>query len=235
MNKNILVRLVSVLLIVGVLLVSFGCKDDEEGQTTTAAAETSATGEIAVPPTENGTFKVDVTVYPEKIDGTTASGATTKVTEKTGDLYYIRVQDSLDKASENMKNYLTTNYEKLGIDKAKAESMVKSGTTWSHVSIFVYVLNSNSKDAAMRFVEAKQTESLIIDTELDSEYGIPAGRGTHIALDAYMDTSKYEVEEEFVKVLQSMDIKVSYTLMDVSSDSVDDWSKVTTAYMTVDF
>ena len=87
----------------------------------------------------------------------------------------------------------------------------------------------------MRIVVAKQTESLIIDTELDSEYGITAGRGTHIALDAYMDTSKYEVEEEIVKVLQSMDIKVSYTLMDVSSDSVDDWSKVTTAYMPVDF
>ncbi len=235
MNKNILVRLVSVLLIAGVLLVSFGCKDDEEGQTTTAAAETSATGELAVPSTENGTFKVDVTVYPEKIDGTTASGATTNVTEKTGDLYYIRVQKSLDEANENMKRRLTENAEALGIDKAKAAEMVKSGTTWSHVSIFVYVLNSNSKDAAMRFVESKQTESLIIDTELDTEYGIPAGRGNHIALDAYMDTSKYETEEEIIKVLQGMDIKIAYTLMDDSSDSVDDWSKVTTTHMPVKF
>lgn len=234
MNKNIFIRLVSVLLIAGVLLASFGCKKgDDEPDTTTES--TNSTGELALPSAENGTFKVDVTVYPEKIDGTTESGATTKVTEKTGDLYYIKVQKTLDTANENMKRHITENSEKLGIDKAKAEEMVKSGTTWSHVSIFVYVLNSNSKDAAMRFVESKQTESLIIDTELDSEYGIPAGRGNYIALDAYMDTSKYEIEEEIIKVLQGMDIKIVYTLMDNSSDSVDDWSKVTTVHMPVKF
>ena len=62
-----------------------------------------------------------------------------------------------------------------------------------------------------------------------------AGRGNHIALDAYIDTSKYETEEDIIEVLKTMDIKIVYTLMDDSSDSVDDWSKVTTAYMPVGF
>ncbi len=234
MNKNILIRAASLILVAGVLLSSFGCKKGDDEQPT-KDADTNATGELALPSAENGTFKVDVTVYPEKVDGTTKSGATTKVTEKTGELYYISIQKPLDSVNDNMKRRLTEKAGELGIDKAKAEKMIKSGTTWKHVSVFVYVLNSNSKDSALRFVKSKQTENLIIDTELDTEYGIPAGRGNHVALDAYIDTSKFETEEEIVATLQSMDIKISYTLMDNSSDSVDDWSKVTTAYMPVKF
>lgn len=234
MNKNILIRAASLILVAGVLLSSFGCKKGDDEQPT-KDADTNATGELALPSAENGTFKVDVTVYPEKVDGTTKSGATTKVTEKTGELYYISIQKTLDSVNDNMKRRLTEKAGELGIDKAKAEKMIKSGTTWKHVSVFVYVLNSNSKDSALRFVKSKQTENLIIDTELDTEYGIPAGRGNHVALDAYIDTSKFETEEEIVATLQSMDIKISYTLMDNSSDSVDDWSKVTTAYMPVKF
>ncbi|MBP3442044.1 MAG: hypothetical protein J6L62_04495 [Clostridia bacterium] len=234
MNKNILIRAVSLILVAGILLTFFGCKKGGDEQTPTTA-DTNATGELAVPSAENGTFKVDVTVYPEKVDGTTSSGATSKVTEKTGELYYITIQKPLDSASENMKRHIKENADALGIDKAKAESILKSGTTWKHVSIFVYVLNSKSKDAAMKYVESKQNDSLIIDTELDTEYGIPAGRGNHIALDAYIDTSKYETEEDIIEVLKTMDIKIVYTLMDDSSDSVDDWSKVTTAYMPVGF
>ena len=234
MNKNILIRAASLILVAGVLLSSFGCKKGDDEQPT-KDADTNATGELALPSAENGTFKVDVTVYPEKVDGTTKSGATTKVTEKTGELYYISIQKTLDSVNDNMKRRLTEKAGELGIDKAKAEKMIKSGTTWKHVSVFVYVLNSNSKDSALRFVKSKQTENLIIDTELDTEYGIPAGRGNHVALDAYIDTSKFETEKEIVETLQSMDIKISYTLMDNSSDSVDDWSKVTTAYMPVKF
>ncbi len=234
MNTNILIRVTSLILVAGVLLTSFGCKKGDDEQTTTTA-DTNATGELALPSAENGTFKVDVTVYPEKVDGTTKSGATTKVTEKTGELYYISVQKPLDSVSENMKRHLKEKAGDLGIDKAKAENMLKKGTTWNHVNIFVYVLNSNSKDSAMRFVESKQNESLIIDTELDTEYGIPSGRGNHIALDAYIDTSKYETEEEIIEVLKTLDIKIVYTLMNDSSDSVNDWSKVTTAYMPVNF
>lgn len=233
MNKNFLIRLVSGLLIAGILLTSFGCKKDDDGETTTA--DTNATGEIALPSAENGTYKVNVTVYPEKVDGTTKSGATTNTTEKTGELYYISIQKTLDSVSDNMKRYLTENAGDLGIDKAKAEKMIASGTTWKHVSVFVYVLNSDSKDSAMRFVKSKQTESLIIDSELDTEYGIPAGRGNYIALDAYIDTAKYATEEEIIATLKSMDIRIAYTLMDDSSDSVDDWSEVTTAYMPVNF
>ncbi len=234
MNKNILIRAASLILVAGVLLSSFGCKKGDDEQPT-KDADTNATGELALPSAENGTFKVDVTVYPEKVDGTTKPGATTKVTEKTGELYYISIQKTLDSVNDNMKRRLTEKAGDLGIDKAKAEKMIKSGTTWKHVSVFVYILNSNSKDSALRFVKSKQTENLIIDTELDTEYGIPAGRGNHVALDAYIDTSKFETEEEIVATLQSMDIKISYTLMDNSSDSVDDWSKVTTAYMPVKF
>ena len=233
MNKNILIRAASLVLVAGVLLSAFGCKKGDDEQPTTE--DNNTTGELALPSAENGTFKVDVTMYPEKIDGTTKAGATTKTTEKRGEGYHISIQKSLDSVSENLKRHLKEKAGDLGIDKAKAEKMLASGTTWKHVSVFVYVLNTYQKDAAMRFVKSKQTESLIIDTELDSEYGIPTGRGNYIALDAYIDTSKYETEEEIIATLKSMDIRIAYTLMNESSDSVDDWSKVTTAYMPVKF
>ena len=233
MNKNILIRAASLVLVASVLLSAFGCKKGDDEQPTTE--DTNTTGELALPSAENGTFKVDVTMYPEKIDGTTKAGATTKTTEKTGEVYHISIQKSLDSVSENMKRHLKEKAGDFGIDKVKAEKMIASGTTWKHVSVFVYVLNTYQKDAAMRFVKSKQTESLIIDTELDSEYGIPTGRGNYIALDAYIDTSKYETEEEIIATLKSMDIRIAYTLMNESSDSVDDWSKVTTAYMPVKF
>lgn len=233
MNKNILIRAASLVLVAGVLLSAFGCKKGDDEQPTTE--DTNTTGELALPSAENGTFKVDVTMYPEKVDGTTKAGATTKTTEKTGEVYHISIQKSLDSVSENMKRHLKEKAGEFGIDKAKAEKMLASGTTWKHVSVFVYVLNTYQKDAAMRFVKSKQTESLIIDTELDSEYGIPTGRGNYIALDAYIDTSKYETEEEIIATLKSMDIRIAYTLMNESSDSVDDWSEVTTAYMPVKF
>lgn len=234
MNKNILIRVASLTLVAGVLITSFGCKKGDD-TTPTTNADTNATGELALPSAENGTFKVDFTVYPEKVDGTTKPGATTNTTEKKGELYHISIQKSLDSVNDNMKRRLTEKASDFGIDKAKAENMIKSGTTWKHASVFVYVLNSNSKDAAMRFVKSKATEHIIIDTELDAEYGIPAGRGNYVALDAYIDISKYETEEEIVEVLKNMDINIVYTLMDTSSDSVDDWSKATTVYMPVKF
>lgn len=227
MSKNILIRVVSMALVAGVLLASFGCKKGDEGQTTTVPV---TEGDIALPSADNGTFKVEVTVQDIK-DGTTAANATTQVEEKTGELFHIKLVDTLDNVNENTKRHLTERTDALGIDKAKAEEMIKSGTTWYYVQIEVYILNSKSKTAAMRYVKANQTESLIVDTELETEFGIAPGRGSYITMDTYIDTSKFETEEEIISTLQSMDIKIAYTLMDSINDSVDDWSAVTTAYI----
>ncbi len=235
MNKNVFLRVASITLVAGILLTSFGCKKEGEGETTTAATTAAVgSGEIAVPPTQDGTFKVDKTIV-EIEAGTTKKNGTTRIEEESGELYYIVMEDSLDKGSDNLKRYISERYGDLGIDKAKAEEMIKSGTTWNSVTIFVYVLNSNSKGVAMRSVEAKQNESLIVDTELESEIGIPMGRGMYIPVGAYVDTSKFETEEQIIATLRGMEIKVEYTLLDNPMDSVDDWSKVETAYMPVKF
>lgn len=237
MNKNVFLRVASMTLVAGILLTSFGCKKEGEGEGETTTAATTAEvhkGEIAVPSTQDGTFKIDKTIV--EIDaGTTKKDGTTRIEEESGELYYIIMDDSLDKGSENLKKYITERHGELGIDKAKAEEMIKSGTTWNSVTIFVYVLNSDSKGVAMKSVEAKQTESLIVDTELESEIGIPMGRGMYIPVSAYVDVSKFETEEQIVAALNGMDIKVAYTYIDNPMDSVDDWSKVKISYMPIKF
>lgn len=235
MSKNIFLRVASIALVAGILLTSFGCKKDGEGDTTTAAPTTAAgSGELAIPSTQGGTFKVDKTIINIE-GGTTKKDETTRIEEESGELYYIVMEDSLDKSGDNLKRYLTERSADLGIDKAKAEEMIKSGTKWHSVTIFVYALNSNSKGVAMRMVEAKQNESLIVDVELESEIGIPMGRGMYIPIAAYVDTSKFETEEQIIATLKGMDVKVAYTLLDNPMDSVDDWSSVKVSYMPVKF
>lgn len=222
MNKNILIRAVSMMLVAGVLLASFGCKKSEEAPPTTT---TVAEGEVVLPPTENGTFKVEITVRDEE-------NGTTSVEEKSDDLFYINVIDPLDVVGENMKNYIKENAGEWGADEAKVEEMLKSGTTWMHVQIQVYVLNSKSKPVAMEYVKVgKQTDALIVDTMLDGQFGIPSGKGKYVTLDSYIDTSKYETEEDIIATLQSMDIQITYALVEDMYDTVDDWSSVTTAYI----
>lgn len=223
MNKNILIKAASLVLVAGVLLTSFGCKKGEEG--TTTAPATTVNGEVAIPPTVDGTYKVQLTIKDE-------NGSTT-IKEKDGDLYSVIVDKPLDKCNKNIQNVILNRYSEFGLEKAEAEDMVKAGTKWTYVSVYVYVLNSNAKDVSMRMLKANQTESLIVDTNLDTEFGIPSGRGMYVALNAYIDMSKYETEEAIVETLNSMDIQFIYTLMDNSADSVDDWSKVTTVYMPV--
>ena len=222
MNKNILIRAVSMMLVAGVLLASFGCKKGEEAPTTTT---TTAEGEVILQPTENGTFVEEVPVR-DKETGKVQNEV------KSKELFYINIMDSLDNTSENMKNYIIEKSGEWGIDEAKAKEMVKSGTTWMYVQVQVYVLNSKSKPVTMKYVNVgKQTESLIVDTTLESEFGIPSGKSVYVTLDTYIDTSKYETEEDIIATLQSMDIKIVYAVIDDMFDTVDDWSSVTTAYI----
>ena len=57
----------------------------------------------------------------------------------------------------------------------------------------------------------------------------------YIPIAAYVDTSKFETEEQIIATLKGMDVKVAYTLLDNPMDSVDDWSSVKVSYMPVKF
>ena len=79
MSKNIFLRVASIALVAGILLTSFGCKKDGEGDTTTAAPTTAAgSGELAIPSTQGGTFKVDKTIINIE-GGTTKKDETTRI------------------------------------------------------------------------------------------------------------------------------------------------------------
>lgn len=222
MNKNILIRAVSLILAGGVLLTAYGCKDNKDNSGLNQPVIEDNKVVIEYPSTDSNGKEVDATNVIEIDDNA------------VGKLHAgSSLSDSL-KDKEDKDKFVSRN-EDLGIDKDKAEQIVEEAEKWVKFSYSVYVANSNSKRVAFRTLRATNTEDIIIDTNLGCEYGFNPGRGMSIFIEGLVNSAKYETEEEILAALNEMDVDIIYTLVDSDLDSVDDWSSVTTAYMPVTF
>lgn len=222
MNKNVLTRVAALVLVAGVLLTSFGCKNNEGNE------ESESQVHITQPSIENGTAVIE---YPSLNESGTEV-MVTKVTEVNNFINQISVGKNL---AEINKDRFVPRFNDFGITKAEAEEMVKEGTTWVQFSVSIYIANVKSKTASFGMIKATNKDGIMMDTKLDCEYGIPSGKATYILLNGIVDTSKYETEEAILEALGGMDIQIVYALLEETGDSVDDWSQVTTAYMPVKF
>ncbi len=230
MNKNILIKAASLTLVAGVLLTSFGCKKGDEDTTTTAPA-VNIKEEIVQPSFENNTAVIQ---YPsEKDEGTIETY--TKVIEESSYPLIMDIGDTLDKMNDKQKERFLQTYEAYGISKEEAQEMVKAGSTWATFDYMFPITNTTSKCAAFRMIEVSNTDNLRIYKELDCEHGLNPGGTTQVIVSGLVDTSKLETEEDILAELETAGVKVVYTTLAQSGDSVDDWSKVTTAYMPVKF
>ncbi len=222
MNKNILIRAVSLIIAGGVLLTAYGCKDSKEDGGLNQPVIENNQVVIEYPSTDSNGKEVDATNVIEIDDNA------------VGQLHAgSSLSDSL-KDKEDEDKFVSRN-EDLGIDKDKAEQIVEDAEKWVKFSYSVYVANSNAKRVAFRTLRATNTEDIIIDTNLGCEYGFNPGRGMSILIEGLVNSAKYETEEEILAALNEMDVDIIYTLVDSDLDSVDDWSSVTTAYMPVTF
>ncbi|MBO5420388.1 MAG: hypothetical protein J6A67_00395 [Clostridia bacterium] len=231
MNKNVLIRIVSLTLVGGILLTAFGCKKDDTDGDPATSSQSETMGIIEQPTVENGTAVIE---YPS----TKPNGSTVVVSTVATGIDFanqFRTGKKLDKLDQVKKDRFVERCADFGIDSAKAKELVKNGTTWMEFSVDLYIANTTSKDVALKTLKAENTKHIIVDTQLGSEYGIPSGKGMYVSVDGIVDSSKYEAEEEILAALQKMGIKLAYTTLKNSADSVDDWSKVTTAYMPVKF
>lgn len=222
MNKNILIRAVSLLLAGGVMLTAYGCKDNKDKGGLNQPTIQDNTAVIEYPSTDSNGKEVDATNVinvNDKAVGQLHAGSS--------------LSDSL-KDKEDKDKFVSRN-EDLGLDKDKAEEIVEEAEKWTKFSYNVYVANSNSKRVAFSQLKATNTDDIIIDTNLGCEYGFNPGRGMSIIIEGLVNSAKYETEEEIIDALNAMDIDIIYTLIDSDLDSVDDWSSVTTAYMPVTF
>ncbi len=222
MNRNILIRAVSLILAVCTILTVYGCKDKDDSGLSQ--------------PTMNDEDKV-VIEYTSTNDKGKPVDATNVVDVNKDAIGNLNAGSTLDKVFKDEKDedkFLDRN-EDFGIDDDKAQEIVDNAEKWTKFTYSIYVANSHPKRVAFGMLKATNTEDIIIDTNLGCEYGFNPGRGMPILIEGLVNSSKFETEEDILAELNKMDIQIIYTLIDSDLDSVDDWSKVTTAYMPVTF
>ena len=222
MNKNILIRAVSLVLAAGVMLTAYGCKDNKKDSG------------LNQPTIENNKVVVEYTSVNEKGKEVEATNVIDINKDVVGQL---NAGSSLNDTLKNdeAKDKFVNNSESLGINKEDAEQIVEEAEKWTKFSYSLYVTNSNAKRVAFRNLRATNTEDIIIEKDLDCEYGFNPGKGMMIFIEGLVNSAKYETEEEILAALNEMDIDIIYTYVESDLDSVDDWSSVTTAYMPVTF
>lgn len=224
MNKNVLIRAVSLIIAVCVLVTAYGCKKGDSN------------GEINQPSIQDGTAVIEYT----STNGDGKEVDATKVVDV--DDKYVgnlsageNLKDEFE--DENEKDKFVSRNEDFGIDDDKANEIVENAAKWTKFAYNVYIANSNAKRVAFSMLKAKNTDNIIIDTNLGCEYGIVPGGTMMVMIEGIVNSSELETEEEIIAELNKMDIDVVYTFIDDDGleAGIDDWSKVTTAYMPVTF
>lgn len=224
MNKNVLIRAISLIMAVCVLLTAYGCKKGGSG------------GDIIQPSVQDGTAVIDYTSTDD--DGKEVN--TSKVVNINGE--YVgnlmageNLKDEFE--DEKEKDKFVSRNEDFGIDDDKANDIVENAAKWTKFSYNVYVANTNSRRVAFGMLKAKNTDNIIIDTDLGCEYGLIPGGSMMVIIEGIVNSSALETEEEIIAELNEMDVDIIYTLIDDDGlqAGIDDWSKVTTAYMPVEF
>ena len=224
MNKNVLIRAVSLIIAVCVLVTAYGCKKGDSN------------GDINQPSIQDGTAVIEYT----STNGDGKEVDATKVVDI--DDKYVgnlsageNLKDEFE--DEDEKDKFVSRNEDFGIDDDKANEIVENAAKWTKFAYNVYIANSNAKRVAFSMLKAKNTDNIIIDTNLGCEYGIVPGGTMMVMIEGIVNSSALETEEEIIAELNKMDIDVVYTFIDDDGlqAGIDDWSKVTTSYMPVTF
>lgn len=225
MNKNVLIRAVSLIIAVCVLVTAYGCKKSE-----------SANGDINQPSIQDGTAVIEYTSTDKDGKEVDATKVVDVDSDSVGNLSAgENLKDEFE--DENKKDKFVSRNEDFGIDDEKADEIVENAAKWTKFSYNVYIANSNAKRVAFSMLKAKNTENIIIDTNLGCEYGVVPGGSMMILIEGIVNSTALDTEEKILAELNEMDIDIIYTFIDDDGleAGIDDWSKVTTAYMPVNF
>lgn len=222
MNKNTLIKILSVIMLFAVIISTVGCSIG--GDTGTKDGEAGVLNVDELEP-ENGTIIYEGTKVNEE-------GKTEKVTQvidvEHADTPFIQeesvIKDDTDKEAfikqEGLNDY--------GMSEEEAKDVVDNAENWKTFYVFKLVENKTDKTMVCKSVTAKGGNGIYVRSALDAEYGIGPGNCTSIAIYATADMSKYQTEEELEAAFDKLDIKIEYALTDDPYGEIDDWNSVTT-------
>lgn len=224
MNKNTLIRTVSLFMAAGVILTAYGCKGSKESG--------FIKGEIGQPVVQNSTAVIK---YTSKNAEGKDEDVTTAVTVYDKFLNTVSTQGSLENTikDDKEKDKFYNNYEN-SADKDKLDEIVDNAKNWMSFRYNIYVANSNQKPVAFRMLAVKNTDDIVVKKNLECEYGVDSGRGMTISIEGVYNSAKYKDAEIFKDALAKMDISIQYAYLDKIGDDVIDWDKETTKLMDIE-
>lgn len=250
MNNKILTRIISLVMAASVVLTVGGCgkkgtasdgtSDKDAANVTTKESVQEVIDGKGSPVQPNVDEKASTAVV--KYTSVNAEGKDEDVTRVVKvDSPIINDLTMSTKLSETIKNdaqkkNLIDTIVDNGVDKSKAEDIVKNAEKWVEFGYTAYIANTSSQRLITSFLELTNTnDNIVVLKDLDCEYSIKSGSGMPVYISGLVNVEKYPDEETIFKELNSMKIKLVYTLADDSVTDIDDWSKVTKKTMTINF
>lgn len=221
MNKNTLIKIFSLVMILAVIVSTVGCSLGDEG---TKDGEVGAIDVESLEP-ENGTIiyegtKVNEEGKTEKVSHVVEVGhVDTPVVDP--DKFFENDADKDEFIKEDGK-------EDYGMTDDEIKDVIENAENYKSFYIYKLVENKTDKTMVCKSVSAKKGDGIYVRTKLDAEYGIGSGNCTSIAILATADMNKYKTDEELEAAFDELDVKIEYALTDDPYGEIEDWENVTT-------
>ena len=221
MNKNTIIKIFSLLMILAVIASTVGCSLNNDS---TKDGEVGVIDVESLKP-ENGTI-----IY----EGSKANdeGKTEKVTQivEVGhvDKPMVEPDNFFENEADKDEFIKEDAKEDYGMTDEEIKDVVNNAENWKAFYVYKLIENKTDKTMVCKSVTAKKGDGIYVRTKLDAEYGIGAGNCTSIAIYATADMNKYRTEEELEAAFDELDIKIEYALTDDPYGEIEDWNNVTT-------
>lgn len=228
-NKNTFIKVISFLIVLSVLLGTFGCSKGKGGSEGGKDAGVVDFGDMKE---ENGTV-----IYTHSyVDGET--GEKKEYTEVV-DVDKVNVPQVIakdDKISQSIKDsFINTDKKEDGMTDNDIKDITDNPENWRAFYIVKYIENKSDKQLACNYIKAENNgeNGIWLKSELGAEYSIGPKNAMNIEIYGIADMSKYESDEDFEEAFKKLKINLQYTFIDSSESDVDDWSSVTTYAMNI--
>lgn len=121
------------------------------------------------------------------------------------------------------------------ITPEKAKEILNKGNDWTAFDYTFYVTNTTKKRIYVKEIKATNGNDIVVNAEMDCEYSFGPGNGMSMNFNGLFNNKKYATDEDLIEALKGANVQIVYALIEVDQYDVDDWSKVQTKTLPVEF
>lgn len=227
-NKNTFIKIMSFLIILSVLLGTFGCSKGKDS----SGGKDAGVVDFGDMKEENGTV-IYTHSYTDKETGEKKEYTEVVDVDKVN-IPQVIAKD--EKISQTIKDsFINSDKKEDGMTDDDIKDITDKPENWRTFYIVKYIENKSDKQLACSFIKAENNgeNGIWVKSELGAEYSIGPGNAMNIEIYGIADMSKYDSDEAFEEAFKKLKIKLQYTFIDSSESDIDDWSSVTTYAMNI--